>query len=361
MGLLGLCFIFSDCFHKNALILEDYRGSKILKDRIVLNVKGSFKMVQKNIYEVLNQKFLGKQRLLMGFFVIVGFVFLLSDGSFVYADEKVKEPVKEPELIELQVSTVKVPKLCYGLAKGVREYKVEKHPTCGFPLPSGDKDFSLPKWEVVDNEENFHIIEQMFLWGNYNYIFWNTGYEHELFEEAVKAGKFPDDIEEKFLKPVRKILRNRSDEIILERAYINININQKPEAVYRMTSVKWHVTVKRKKIEKDEEHQYSKAQIKMGFVDIDTNILQFSPKSLCHYKGLPGEKRTHFLYFDPRESPDIFYLLLSGNGGERVDYFLWRGKAILSKFGFAYFHVLRTSYNPVLADQICTFSGETYK
>ena len=327
---------------------------------LVFNVIKELEDAKKKIYGVLDQKFLGKQRFLMRFFVIVGFVFLSSDGSFVYADEKVKEPVKEPELLKLRVSMAKVPKLCYGLAKGIREYKVEKHPTCGFPLPSGDKDFSLPKWEVVDNEENFHIIEQMFLWGNTKYIRRRTHFTNDEFIGFIKAGKYPDDIAERFLKPVRKILRERSDEIILERSYLNVNINQKPEAVYRMTAVKWYVViVERRKI--IDETGYSKAQIELGEVDILEETLQFPAESKCRYKGLPGEKRTHFLYFDPRESPDIFYLLISEEGGEKVDYFLWRGKAILSDHGFAYFHVLRTSYNPVLADQICTFSGEHYK
>jgi hypothetical protein len=260
-------------------------------------------MVQKNILEVLGEKKLFLISSLITSFIMVS----CSNAAVRESDildqitqgmqEKVKiepeEVVQEEYTIFLQKSMTREPKLCAALERGFKEWKINKFGFCGVPHPIADKDFTFRDWQVVDNKEHIHIIEQMFLWGSYRRYdnFMGSG----KIAEFARNGGFPEEMVQNMLGPLKEDLHNRLNKITLEKARFDINFDGKKDDIYRMTPIMGVRIVHNSK---------GIASVGAPNQDLDPENKEFSRLFVgkekgrpCQGIGLPGQTNSHSIYF----------------------------------------------------------------
>jgi hypothetical protein len=280
--------------------------------------------------------------------VLALYLFGTSIGVVHAAQDKIGTEQKSPfVLIE---SMIKEPELCEALQRGFRERQIMETGFCGVPFPEDDPDFTFPDWQRVDAKDHVEVVEQMFLWGTVRRLnaYDNRDMSTNEYNDILKARVMPQEIIQRFLEPVRDELHDRLDEITLETAMFDLNLDGEQEAVYRMTPVY-----------RIQAHDIDEQGDKLR----DLAHLVINPISRCRNEGLPGQSESHFIYADPEKIPGVFRTLGKGLGAGlnslHREFFFWRGKPYEVIGSHSFLRIDPPKFGILAASRsVCTFTTE---
>jgi hypothetical protein len=125
--------------------------------------------------------------------------------------------------------------LCRAYERGIREWKAP-YRACGIAIPSGDRNFRAPKWEILDPAQHMDLVRDIYYWANLNHA--EVGRDNYYDRQARSVDILPDLLEQ-IWNPARSEIEQLISEgrVKLQRSRLDIDFDGKSEFVYRMSPI----------------------------------------------------------------------------------------------------------------------------
>lgn len=202
--------------------------------------------------------------------------------------------------------------LCRAITIGLTEWHVRSPSYCGFPMPSDDKDFRLPRWESIDPANNMAIVSEIFYLSNLSIA--SVGQED--FYRQLHSADILSNLLEQIWPPARPEVERLivSGKVLLQRSAMDFDHDGKREPVYRMTYVY-------------RPFQFGKpptADIDYQPVTTDIGIIGH-----CYPSDLPEGDQLFVYYVRKEDSPSSYQYLAGRHLMPGMNVFYWRGRTYL--------------------------------